>query len=99
MIELLGEHPKLLILKPSITHQGKSLYMQAPPVLEELTRSNLDRPLFDLMDQAPKGIIHATGFVNNDGRRISCLRKLRVVFKGAAVDEGAADVEMGGAPA
>lgn len=97
-MELLGEHPKLLLSKPSITHQGKNLYMQAPPVLEELTRSNLPLPLFDLMGQVPRGIIHATGFADKNGKRTSCLRKLRVVFKGA-VDEEAADVEMAGAPA
>ncbi|CAA7388718.1 unnamed protein product [Spirodela intermedia] len=98
LIELLGEHPKLQLSKPSITHQGKNLYMQAPPVLEELTRSNLPLPLFDLMGRAPRGIIHATGFANKNGKRTSCLRKLRVVFKGA-VDEGAANVDMAGVPA
>ncbi|CAA6654142.1 unnamed protein product [Spirodela intermedia] len=98
LIELLGEHPKLQLSKPSITQQGKNLYMQAPPVLEELTRSNLPLPLFDLMGRAPRGIIHATGFANKNGKRTSCLRKLRVVFKGV-VDEGAANVDMAGVPA
>ncbi|MQL68962.1 hypothetical protein Taro_001279 [Colocasia esculenta] len=90
-IELLGEHPKLLLSKSSITHQGKNLYMRAPPVLEEMTRSNLQLPLFDLMGKVPKGIVHATGIAENNGKRTSCLRKLRVVFKD--VVNGITDME------
>ncbi|KAE8728127.1 NEDD8-activating enzyme E1 catalytic subunit [Hibiscus syriacus] len=33
-VEMLEEHPKLLMTKASITYHGKNLYMQAPPILE-----------------------------------------------------------------
>ncbi|KAG8370292.1 hypothetical protein BUALT_Bualt14G0101800 [Buddleja alternifolia] len=47
-IEQLEDHPTLLLTRVSVTHRGKNLYMQAPPILEEMTRSSLDLPLFDL---------------------------------------------------
>ncbi|KAF9605511.1 hypothetical protein IFM89_017530 [Coptis chinensis] len=90
-MELVGEHPKLLLSKPSVTYQGKTLYMQAPPVLEEMTRSNLKLPLFDLMDKMSKDVIHVTGMTNKDDKKTSCLRKLRIVFKGV---DGITDVDM-----
>ena len=37
------------IKKPSLSGAGKSLYMQAPPSLEEKTRPNLVRPLSELL--------------------------------------------------
>ena len=93
-ISLLEEHPKLQLSKASITHRGKNLYMQAPPVLEEMTRSNLSLPLFDLMGKIPKDIVHATGTVNKNDKKTSCLRKLRVVFKGLdGVADGVADMD------
>ncbi|KAE8658373.1 NEDD8-activating enzyme E1 catalytic subunit [Hibiscus syriacus] len=92
-IDLLGEHPKLLMTKASITYRGKNLYMQAPPVLEEMTRSNLEVPLYDLMDKIPKDVLHATGTIDKDGKRSSGLRKLRVVFKGI---DGVTDMDMAG---
>ncbi|KAK1294674.1 NEDD8-activating enzyme E1 catalytic subunit [Acorus calamus] len=94
-IDLLGEHPKLLLSKPSITHRGNNLYMQAPPVLEEMTRSNLNLLLFDLIGKIPKDIIHATGSTSINGKRTSCLRKLRVVFKGTAEDVTDMDTMVG----
>lgn len=81
-IEILGEHPKLLLSKPSVTYQGKSLYMQAPPILEEMTRSNLKLPLFELMDKVSKDVIHVNGMTVKNDKKTSCLLKLRVVFKG-----------------
>ncbi|KAI3871545.1 hypothetical protein MKW92_008667 [Papaver armeniacum] len=84
-IELVEEHPKLLLAKASVTHRGKNLYMQAPPVLEEMTRSNLNLPLYDLMDKTPKDVVHITGMVSKNDKKTSCLRKLRVVFKGVDV--------------
>ncbi|XP_058082814.1 NEDD8-activating enzyme E1 catalytic subunit [Magnolia sinica] len=93
-IELIGEHPRLLLSKPSITHHGKNLYMQAPPVLEEMTRSNLQLPLFELMGKLPKDIIHATGMTCVNGKKMSCLRKLRVMFKG--IVDGVADMDTAG---
>ncbi|GAA0154041.1 hypothetical protein Leryth_022158 [Lithospermum erythrorhizon] len=92
-IDLLEDHPKLLIAKASITYRGKNLYMQAPPVLEEMTRSNLDITLFELMDKIPEDTIHATGLAGKGETKQSSLRKLRVVFKGL---DGVTDVDMAG---
>ncbi|KAK6130334.1 hypothetical protein DH2020_035926 [Rehmannia glutinosa] len=60
-IDQLEDHPKLLLTRVSVSHRGKNLYMQAPPVLEEMTRSNLDLPLFDLMGGISKDIVHVNG--------------------------------------
>ena len=92
-LALLKEHPKLHLSKASITHRGKNLYMQAPPVLEEMTRSNLSLPLFDLMGKIPKDVVHVTGTVTKSDSKTSCLRKLRVVFKGV---DGVADMDTAG---
>ncbi|GAV84594.1 ThiF domain-containing protein/UBACT domain-containing protein/E2_bind domain-containing protein/UBA_e1_thiolCys domain-containing protein [Cephalotus follicularis] len=92
-IDLLEEHPKLLLSKASVRHRGKNLYMQAPPVLEEMTRSNISLTLYELMDKVPKDIIHVTGSTRRDDKKTSCLRKLRVVFKGV---EGVTDMDMAG---
>lgn len=67
--------------------------MQAPPVLEEMTRSNLDLPLFDLMDKIPKDTVHVNGMTGKGDKKQSCLRKLQVVFKGI---NGVTDVDMAG---
>ncbi|KAL4205502.1 hypothetical protein AMTRI_Chr01g114920 [Amborella trichopoda] len=93
-IDLLREHPTLPISKPSMVHRGKNLYMQAPPILEEMTRSNLQLPLFDLMGRIPKDVIHVTGTVTLNDRKTSALRKLRIVFKGNV--DGVADMDMVG---
>ncbi|KAG6520972.1 hypothetical protein ZIOFF_018037 [Zingiber officinale] len=66
-IELVGKHRKLLVSKASVTYRGKNLYMQSLPILEEMTRANLQLRMFDLIDKVP--------------RDTSFLRKLRVVFK------------------
>ncbi|GLT78443.1 hypothetical protein SLA2020_499790 [Shorea laevis] len=92
-MDMLEENPKLLLSKASITHHGKNLYMQAPPVLEEMTRSNLCVPLYELMGRVPKDILHATGTINNDNKKTSGLRKLRIVFKGI---DGVTDMDMAG---
>lgn len=92
-VDMLEEDPKVLMTKASITYHGKNLYMQAPPVLEEMTRSNLELPLYDLMDKIPKDVLHATGTINKDDKKSSGLRKLRVVFKGI---DGVADMDMAG---
>ncbi|XP_042399464.1 NEDD8-activating enzyme E1 catalytic subunit-like [Zingiber officinale] len=83
-IGLLGEHPKLLVSKASVTYRGKNLYMQSPPILEEMTRSNLQIPMFHLMDKVPKDTLHISGISEKNDKKASCLRKLRVVFKGVA---------------
>ncbi|CAO2832075.1 unnamed protein product [Amaranthus hypochondriacus] len=81
-IELLDEHPKLHLSKASVTHQGKNLYMQAPPVLEEMTRPNLSQPLFDLMGKIPSGVVHVTGSSIKNEKKVTGVRKLCVSFKG-----------------
>ncbi|KAL5984463.1 NEDD8-activating enzyme E1 catalytic subunit [Asimina triloba] len=93
-IELIGEHPSLLLSKSSITYRGKNLYMQAPPVLEEMTRCNLQLPLFDLMGKVPKDVIHATGMTSVNDKKSSSLRKLRISFKG--VVDGVVDMDTAG---
>ncbi|XP_077240659.1 E1 C-terminal related 1 [Tasmannia lanceolata] len=93
-IVLLGEHPHLLLSKPSVTHRGKNLYMQAPAVLEEMTRPNLQQPLFNLMGKVPKDVIHVNGSTVTNGKKNSCLRKLRVVFKG--IVDGVTDMDTAG---
>ncbi|GLT81456.1 hypothetical protein SLA2020_528410 [Shorea laevis] len=92
-IDMLEEHPKLLLSKASITHRGRNLYMQAPPVLEEMTRSNLSVPLYDLMGKVSKDTLHATGTINKDNKKTTGIRKLRVVFKGIDV---VTDMDMAG---
>ncbi|KAG7018684.1 NEDD8-activating enzyme E1 catalytic subunit [Cucurbita argyrosperma subsp. argyrosperma] len=92
-IELLEDHPKLLLSKASVTHRGKNLYMQAPPVLEEMTRSNLSVPLFDLMGKVLKDVVHVTGVASKNDKKTSCLRKLRVAFKGV---DGVTDMDTAG---
>ncbi|KAG6582280.1 NEDD8-activating enzyme E1 catalytic subunit, partial [Cucurbita argyrosperma subsp. sororia] len=94
-IELLEDHPKLLLSKASVTHRGKNLYMQAPPVLEEMTRSNLSVPLFDLMGKVLKDVVHVTGVASKNDKKTSCLRKLRVAFKGV---DGVTDMDTAGNP-
>ncbi|KAJ9700241.1 hypothetical protein PVL29_005863 [Vitis rotundifolia] len=92
-MDQLQEHPKLLLSKASVKYREKNLYIQAPPVLEELTRSNLNLPLFDLMGKIRKDIVHVTGTTTNNDKKTSCLRKLRVVFKGI---DGATDMDTAG---
>ncbi|EPS63249.1 hypothetical protein M569_11534, partial [Genlisea aurea] len=90
-IDQLEDHPKLHLTRVSVTHRGKNLYMQAPPVLEEMTRSNLDTPLFELMEGVDRDILHVNGMMTTDNnKKQSCLRKLRVAF----VEEVAADIDM-----
>lgn len=67
--------------------------MQAPPVLEEMTRSNLSVPLFNLMGKIPKDVVHATGTTNKNDKKSSSLIKLRVVFKGV---DGVTDMDTAG---
>uniref|UniRef100_M1AHZ5 Ubiquitin-activating enzyme E1c n=1 Tax=Solanum tuberosum TaxID=4113 RepID=M1AHZ5_SOLTU len=92
-IDLLEDHPKLLLTRVSVTYRGKNLYMQAPPVLEEMTRSNLDLPLFELMGKTPRDIVHVTGAAGKGDKKQSCSRKLRVIFKGMV---GVTDMDMAG---
>ncbi|KAJ4789560.1 NEDD8-activating enzyme E1 catalytic subunit [Rhynchospora pubera] len=91
-IEQLEKHPDVLMSKASVTHRGNNLYMQAPPVLEEMTRSNLSLTLYDLLGKVAKDTVHVSGMVEKNGKRTSSLRKLRVSFKG--VSTGPTDMDM-----
>ncbi|KAK9664806.1 hypothetical protein RND81_14G069900 [Saponaria officinalis] len=90
-IDLLEDHPELHLSKASVSVQGKNLYMQAPPVLEEMTRGNLSEPLFDLMGRVPSGTVNVTGTISKNDKKTSGVRKLRVAFKGV---NGISDIDM-----
>lgn len=92
-MDLLAGHPKLRLSKASVTYRGTNLYMQAPAILEEMTRPNLQKPLYELMEKVAKDVIHVTGSTQKDGKKISCLRKLRIVFK--EVSDGVTDMDTG----
>ncbi|CAH1444064.1 unnamed protein product [Lactuca virosa] len=93
LMDKVGDEPQLLMSGVSVKHGGKTLYMQAPPELEALTRSNLSVSLFKLMEESPNGILHVTGTAGKPGKRQSCSRKVRVAFKGLA---GIKDTDMAG---
>jgi ubiquitin-activating enzyme E1 C len=48
LVESFAMRPEAQLKKPSLRVQGKTLYMQSPPSLEEQTRPNLNRTLKDL---------------------------------------------------
>jgi len=50
LIENLAVLPGAQLKKPSVRAEGKSLYMQSPPSLEEATRPNLEKKLGDLVE-------------------------------------------------
>ncbi|ORX58678.1 hypothetical protein DM01DRAFT_1361821 [Hesseltinella vesiculosa] len=50
LIDWLQEKPDVQLKKPSLRTATQSLYMQAPPVLEQATRANLEKPLSSLID-------------------------------------------------
>ncbi|KAG2300123.1 hypothetical protein Bca52824_036595 [Brassica carinata] len=89
-IDMLEEHPKLLLSKASVKHGKDSLYMQAPPVLEEMHRPNLSKPLYDLMGRIEKDTVHVFGTALKNEEKQSSLTKLRVVFKEV---DGVADMD------
>ncbi|KAF8079806.1 hypothetical protein N665_0999s0005 [Sinapis alba] len=89
-IDMLEEHPKLLLSKASVKHGKDSLYMQAPPVLEEMHRPNLSKPLYDLMGRVEKDTVHVFGTALKNEEKQSSLTKLRVVFKEV---DGVADMD------
>eukprot|EP01100_Stratorugosa_tubuloviscum_P006505 TRINITY_DN2802_c3_g1_i1.p1 TRINITY_DN2802_c3_g1~~TRINITY_DN2802_c3_g1_i1.p1 ORF type:complete len:447 (-),score=195.56 TRINITY_DN2802_c3_g1_i1:101-1396(-) len=48
-IQLLADDPNLQLKKPSLTYDGKPLFMSAPPGLYEQTKDNLNKSLGDLI--------------------------------------------------
>jgi NEDD8-activating enzyme E1 len=91
-IKQLEKHPDVLMSKASVTHQGNNLYMQAPPILEEMTRCNLSLTLYDLLGKVARDTVHVSGMTEKNGKRSSALRKLRVSFKG--VSAAPADMDI-----
>ncbi|CAM6046167.1 unnamed protein product [Sphagnum compactum] len=67
---------KLKISKPSVSYHGNNLYMQAPPVLEEMTRPNLQEPLVRLMGGEKSDVL------NINDRRLTGVLRVRVTFRG-----------------
>eukprot|EP00897_Mesotaenium_endlicherianum_P009980 jgi/Mesen1/900/ME001156S00133 len=61
--------------KPSVSHQGSNLYMQAPPILEEMTRSNLTCRLIDLIGDGMMG-----GVLNVNDKLLAGMLRIRVSF-------------------
>ncbi|CAK9224904.1 unnamed protein product [Sphagnum troendelagicum] len=66
---------KLKLSKPSVSYHGNNLYMQAPPVLEEMTRPNLQEPLVRLMGGEKSDVL------NINDRRLTGVLRVRVTFK------------------
>ncbi|KAL1188540.1 NEDD8-activating enzyme E1 catalytic subunit [Cardamine amara subsp. amara] len=89
-INMLEEYPKLLLSKASVRHGKHSLYMQAPPVLEEMDRPNLSKPLYDLMGRVQKDTLNVFGTMLKNDEKQATSTKVRVVFKGA---DGVADMD------
>eukprot|EP01018_Ginkgo_biloba_P029155 Gb_23717 [translate_table: standard] len=94
-IDLLAEDPRLQLSRPSVMYRGSNLYMQAPPVLEELTRSNLQLPLFELMGKVTRDSVHVSGTTSINDKKATASRKVRVLFKG--ITDGVTDMDTAGA--
>ncbi|KAG8045189.1 hypothetical protein GUJ93_ZPchr0008g11659 [Zizania palustris] len=93
-IKMLEEHPKLLMSRASVTHEGNNLYMQSPEVLEQMTRPNLSVPMSELLKGAACATVHVSGMSENNGRKVSSLRKLRVAFKGVEDEASTMDTTV-----
>ncbi|KAJ1980578.1 NEDD8 activating enzyme [Dimargaris xerosporica] len=59
LLDLLAESPDIQLASPSLrsAHTNRSLYLQAPPQLEQRTRPNLSRPLRELMESGEEIIV------------------------------------------
>ncbi|KAL2613778.1 hypothetical protein R1flu_025470 [Riccia fluitans] len=69
------------ISMPSVSLQGENLYMQAPPVLEEETRPNLEKALRTLMNGEG-------GILNINDRKLKGTLRVQVIFKDVDMDAG-----------
>lgn len=76
-MEILLEDPRFKdkLSKPSISYQKSNLYMQAPPILEVMTRPNLDLPLFQLMEGVG-------GILNVNDKKLNGILRINVSFQG-----------------
>eukprot|EP00850_Spirogloea_muscicola_P019109 SM000183S04003 [mRNA] locus=s183:200474:203745:- [translate_table: standard] len=70
LIQKLVDDPRFSgkLAQPSVSHRGTNLYMQQPPVLEQMTHENLGRPLVELMG-GQGGILNV-----NDKKLVGVLR-------------------------
>jgi len=57
LIETLMADVRIQLKTPNLTHEGKPLYMQAPPVLLDATRPNLAKPVSQLVPSGSQIII------------------------------------------
>ncbi|EFJ23801.1 hypothetical protein SELMODRAFT_174709 [Selaginella moellendorffii] len=73
---LLDARFKDKLSKPSVSFQGTNLYMQAPPVLEEMTRPNLQSSLLSLMG--------SKGVLNVNDRKLAGVLRVQVAFRNVA---------------
>jgi ubiquitin-activating enzyme E1 C len=48
------------IKKPSLSTSSKSIYMQAPPVLEKQTRPNLEKKVSELVEEGTEVTVTAS---------------------------------------
>ena len=69
-LDSLGERAEAQLKKPSLTGDGKTLYMRIPASLEEQTRPNLDKRLSDLIED---------GEEVGEGRTVIVIENIRVV--------------------
>eukprot|EP00271_Cylindrocystis_brebissonii_P009693 TRINITY_DN2477_c0_g1_i1.p1 TRINITY_DN2477_c0_g1~~TRINITY_DN2477_c0_g1_i1.p1 ORF type:complete len:444 (-),score=58.52 TRINITY_DN2477_c0_g1_i1:452-1783(-) len=73
------------LAKPSLSFEGSNLYMQAPPILEEMTRENLSKPLLALMNNESAG-----GVLNVNDKKLKSVLRLRVSFRDTMVEASGA---------
>ncbi len=75
LIDHLAVLPGAQLKKPSVRAEGKSLYMQSPPSLEEATRKNLERRLRDFVEDGHEIAVTDPAFLTVSFR-------FRLKFKG-----------------
>lgn len=68
--------------KPSVSFYGTNLYLQAPPVLEEMTRPNLNKKLLELMEGNTAGVL------NINDKKLNGILRIRPKFNTKAAAEG-----------
>jgi ubiquitin-activating enzyme E1 C len=62
LVESFAERPEAQLKKPSVRSEATTLYMQFPPSLEEQTRPNLKRKLFELLSSKEEIIVTDPAF-------------------------------------
>lgn len=75
LVDSLAARPEAQLKKPSLRAEGKTLYMQSPPSLEEQTRPNLDKTLAEL------GLVDGQEIAVTDPAFATVTFKFRLRFK------------------